>query len=101
LQAAGDLIEPEAVFLPQRRRQPAGGLVFRMAEAAVRPGEGRWPSLHEVLCQQAERTLELTGGNREAAARLLDVDLYQLQHRLHRSGVADVEIRHTEHKKAA
>ena len=43
---------------------------------------GRWPTAAEVECQHILRTLEHTGYNQSAAARLLGIDRHQLRRRM-------------------
>ena len=49
--------------------------------------EGRWPTAAEVECQHILRTLEHTGYNQSAAARLLGIDRHQLRRRMFEYGL--------------
>ena len=50
--------------------------------------DGRWLTAAEVECQHILRTLEHTGYNQSAAARLLGIDRHQLRRRMFEYGLA-------------
>ena len=49
--------------------------------------DGRWLTAAEVECQHILRTLEHTGYNQSAAARLLGIDRHQLRRRMFEYGL--------------
>jgi len=89
LAANGDIIGPQAIApLGQAAEQPRL-LSFRAAETAMQVDEVErvdeppsWATLREVECEHIRKTLAHTCGDEEAAARLLDMDWQQFQHRL-------------------
>ncbi len=70
---------------------------------SIRPttGDGRWLTAAEVECEHIVRTLEHTGYNQSAAARLLGIDRHQLRRRMAEYGLMAQSPRSTQLRRAA
>jgi DNA-binding NtrC family response regulator len=72
---ADDIVEPE--HLPSRIRDVQGAAVASDAAASadgLSVETGTWKSLAEIETEYANKVLAHTGGNKQAAARLLNID---------------------------
>jgi DNA-binding NtrC family response regulator len=94
----GEIISPDVLPLPSAEDQRGAADAMpeqpepdgTLAEEGDRPRlgtpptdeNGPWPTAAEVECEHIRRTLEHTGYNQSAAARLLDMDRHQLRRRI-------------------
>ncbi len=67
--------------------ESAGGWVLPDAAIEHTGEDGRWLTAAEVECRHILRTLEHTGYNQSAAARLLGIDRHQLRRRMFEYGL--------------
>ncbi len=67
---------------------PAAGETLQPTAPQDRADDDRWPTAADVERQHILRTLEHTGYNQSAAARLLGIDRHQLRRRMFEYGLA-------------
>jgi two-component system, NtrC family, response regulator AtoC len=72
--------------LPERVRNN-GGSVPQMVEDTASPAETEWPTLAIIEGRYVGRVLKHTGGNKQAAARVLEVDRKTLDRMIKRHGI--------------
>ena len=87
----GGAITPQSLCLPEVVAEPTILSPFSTEEDSTGPTdlvEPGWPTMAEVEREHFRRTLERTGNDERAAARLLDMNWHQFQHRLEQYGLA-------------
>jgi DNA-binding NtrC family response regulator len=88
--SAGERIEPSALPGGQACSYAETGLLQAEGQPVVlqqMSERGRWLTAAEVERRHIERTLEHTGNNQSAAARLLGIDRHQLRRRMIEHGL--------------